>query len=321
MIRPLNNQLDATLKSNLASIGLETMKKLIFLLLCCHCTVFAQTTKFTEDPSKARFITSDIPLFWSAFDSIGLAQGNPFDHYLKHGSAGLKDFIEYRIMSADSLLAMVNRRKGDYEAKRHIERSIKEQEVLVKPYFVKLKKLYPKAKFPPVYFVMARFNSGGTSKPSGLLIGAEMLNDLKGLPNLVIHESIHFQQMFPERETTLLEQSILEGSASFIAALITNGKEDAGAKKYIEQHPRLFSEFVARMNSTNTEDWLYGTSKKDDRPNDLGYWMGYKITEAYYNKAKDKAVAIDEILNIKNYEEFSHKSGYLQSQIRNKARD
>lgn len=293
----------------------QDMKKILFLLLCCQLTAFAQSNNFTGDPSKATFITSDIPLFWSAYDSIGLTAYNPFDHYLKQGSEGLKDFIEYRIMSADSLLAMVNRRKSDYEAKRHIEASIKEQEVLVKPYLVKLKELYPKAKFPPVYFVMGRFNSGGTSKPSGLLIGAEMLNDLKGLPALVIHESIHFQQTFPDRHTTLLEQSILEGSASFIAALVTNGNEGSEAKRYMEQHQNLFPEFVSRMNGTDTEDWLYGTSKKDDRPNDLGYWMGYKITEAYYNKAKNKIVAVDEILNIKDYQDFVRKSGYLDSYL------
>jgi len=292
------------------------MKKLILILLCTKLTAFAQSNKFTDDPAKASFITSDIPRFWIAYDSIALTAANPFDQYLRAGSEGLKDFIPYRIMSADSLLTLVKRRKNDYEVKRFIEPLIKEQEVLVKPYFHKLKQLYPKAKFPPVYFVIGRFNSGGTSRPSGLIIGAEMLNDLKGLPNLVIHESIHFQQVFPDRETTLLEQSVLEGSASFIAALITNTGEDSGAKRYMESHTSLFPEFISLMNSTNTDDWLYGTTKKDDRPNDLGYWMGYKITEAYYNQAENKLKAIDEILNIKDYNEFLRESGYLRTYLK-----
>ena len=47
-------------------------------------------------------------------------------------------------------------------------------------------------------------------------------------------------------------------------------------------------------------DRLYGTSGKDDRPNDLGYWIGYKIIEAYFNKQTDKHKAITEIINIKD---------------------
>jgi hypothetical protein len=291
-------------------------KEILFALLCCQLTAFAQSNNFPTNPSKAKFITSDLPNFWTAFDSIGKSNKNPFEYYIKRGSAGLQDFVPNRIMGADSLLSMVSRRKADYELKRGIESQIKEQEKLVAPYFRKLKKLYPNTKFPPVYFVFGRFNSGGTSQPSGLIIGAEMLNDLKGLPNLVIHESIHFQQIFPDRETTLLEQSVLEGSASFIAALITNSSEDSGSKTYMEKHKDLFSEFISRMNGTNTDDWLYGTTKKDDRPNDLGYWMGYKISEAYYNKVKDKKAAINQILNVKDYSQFLKASGYMDEYLK-----
>lgn len=51
---------------------------------------------------------------------------------------------------------------------------------------------------------------------------------------------------------------------------------------------RLCKEFVARMDSTDYQDWLYGVSGKDDRPSDLGYWIGYKITEQYFKKSPDK---------------------------------
>ena len=67
------------------------------------------------------------------------------------------------------------------------------------------------------------------------------------------------------------------------------------------------------MNSTSYIDWLYGTSKKDARPNDLGYWMGYQIVAQYFAKATDKKQAIYDILNIKDYGEFLKKSGYLDS--------
>ncbi len=39
------------------------------------------------------------------------------------------------------------------------------------------------------------------------------------------------------------------------------------------------------MHGNETQDWLYGTSGKDSRPNDLGYWMGYEIVKASFEKA------------------------------------
>lgn len=63
-------------------------------------------------------------------------------------------------------------------------------------------------------------------------------------------------------------------------------------------------------------DWLYGTSGKDDRPNDLGYWIGYKISKAFFNQQEEKKQTIDYILNIENTREFLHKCGYLDEHIK-----
>lgn len=54
---------------------------------------------------------------------------------------------------------------------------------------------------------------------------------------------------------------------------------------------------------------MYRTKDKS-RPKDLGYWMGYKITKAYYDKMENKERAIDDILNITDFGEFLQKSGY-----------
>jgi hypothetical protein len=45
------------------------------------------------------------------------------------------------------------------------------------------------------------------------------------------------------------------------------------------------------------------------RPKDLGYWIGYKITGAYYNKASDGAQAIEDILTITDFDRFLEQSG------------
>ena len=56
---------------------------------------------------------------------------------------------------------------------------------------------------------------------------------------------------------------------------------------------------------------MYG-KPPDGRPNDLGYFIGYRIAEAYYNRMTDKQQAIRDILTGANgnVKELLTKSGY-----------
>lgn len=56
----------------------------------------------------------------------------------------------------------------------------------------------------------------------------------------------------------------------------------------------------------------YIDSATQGRPNDLGYWMGYKISKAYYDQTPDKKKAIDDILHIKDFNRFLDQSGYAK---------
>ena len=293
----------------------QHLKTIIFtaILLVFYAHSFAQSN-FSNLPDSARFVTGDIDNFWKAFDHYKKDTSvNTFGkEYIDIGSEGVKGFTPYRIRSADNLYKMVKKRQADYEKVRTNTLRIKEKEKQCRSTFYALKYLYPQAKFPPVYFVIGAYNSGGTSGDQGLFIGAEMQNNIDGLPGIVAHELIHFQQNLTSENPTLLQQSIIEGSADFIGELISGTRGDDAANNYGNAHAAaLCKEFVSLMNGTERNDWLYGTSKKDDRPNDLGYWMGYQITAHYYAKAKDKKQAIYDILNIKDYTNFLKKSGYL----------
>lgn len=189
------------------------------------------------------------------------------------------------------------------------------KEKRIRAIYSALKYWYPNAKFPPIYFVYGRFNSGGTSAKDGIIIGTEMLKNLDGVSGLIAHELIHYQQNF-EGKNMLLKWALLEGSADFIGELISGESINNSSYKYGEQHlDKLSQEFVTKLKNQDYQDWLYGTSKKDDRPNDLGYWMGYKITEAYFNNQKDKRKAIAEILNMKDPMLFLRQSGFLDLYI------
>jgi hypothetical protein len=290
------------------------MKKLTFTLCLCLCCSILFGQGYPTDPFKAEFVTEDLPRFWAAFDALETAEGNPFEAYIEDGTPGLQGFIDDRIISAEALLEMVQNRKKEYTNFRDIEQKIKTKIKETKPYFYGLKYWYPDAVFPPTYFVMGRFNSGGTSKDAGVIIGAEMQKDLDKLPSLVIHESIHYQQNYvPKSENyNLLEQSIKEGAADFLAELLTGSHINAAAHEYGEANrTNLCIEFVSKMYQDDFQDWLYGTSGKDNRPNDLGYWIGYRIVKSYFDKAPDKKKAVYEIMNIYDFDAFLEASGFL----------
>lgn len=293
------------------------MKKLVIvtvLSLGIIASSFGQEN-YSDIPSDAKFVTEDVERFWQAFDKMDSLGQDTFEEYIANGTAGVKGFIKYRIESSSALYKTVKERKNDYLKSRDVLEDLetKKQEIL--DIYNALEQLYPNAVFPPIYFVIGRFNSGGTVSKAGIILGTEMMEDLNGLPGLVAHELIHYQQNL-KGKTTLLFQSLKEGSADFIGELISGTHINKEAFEYGEANSeRLTKEFVKRMKKKELKDWLYQTSGKDDRPNDLGYWMGYKITKAYYDKQKDKKEAISDILNIQNPLEFTSKSGYLDKYL------
>lgn len=278
----------------------------------------ATQTPFSGDPDSSLFLTRDIGYFWQAFDLfVKDTTANPFGtHYIEVGSEGVKGFTPFRIRSADHLYNMVKRRKADYEGVRENTLRIHEKEKQCRSAFYALKYWYPEAVYPPVYFVIGAYNSGGTFNRNGLFIGAEMQKDIDNIPHIVAHELVHFQQKNWVNNPNLLRQSLVEGSADFIGELISGKHINPAAQSYGESHrENLCREFVARMDSTDFQDWLYGVSGKDDRPNDLGYWMGYKITQGFFNKSTNKKKAIRDILDIKDPMVFLKESGFLDSYL------
>lgn len=303
------------------------------LLLIVAVGVGQDTSRPSSDPDAAKLVTSDIQNFWRAFD-----QAKPetavevFEReYFKPGSVGLADFTKLRLKDAKSLVTSVNRFRAYYESARPSTLRIESMQPKIRASFYALKHLYPEAIFPDVYFVIGMLSTGGTTSGRGLLIGAEMygrtpntpvetLNDwlkqvlapVENVPIIVAHELIHFQQKTPwQQRTTLLGQSIHEGSADFLAELISGGNINAHLFVYGDPRERqLWQEFKSAMTGKDTSQWLYNGANAKDRPADLGYYMGYKITEAYYKQATDKRKAVKEILEIKDFEQFLKNSGY-----------
>lgn len=302
-----------------------SMRRIIIQLsvigLTFFCIPLFGQNSFSNNPNDAVFHTEDIALFWKVFDETSPKFDSKIlqKDYLDAGSQGLKGFINMRIESGSNLSKTIKRNLPYYKQIRESSLSIDNRKEILDRYYYNLKVIYPAAVFPDVYFVIGAKNTGGTTFSGGLIIGAEMFGnqtenfkprmDMESIELIVIHELIHFQQKYPANNT-LLAQSIKEGAADFICELVTGSHPNISIHEYGDSKEKeLWIEFSQKMNSKDWTPWLYYTNDKT-RPKDLGYWMGYKIVKAYYDKIENKAQAVSDILNIADFNKFLEISGY-----------
>jgi hypothetical protein len=302
-------------------------------------SLFAQAkpdSRQNSDPDKARLITTDIENFWKAYD---LATDEPLvekkreifqREYFDRASPGLRFYAAMKIGKVDSLVATITQRPLYYASIRENSLKVVKLSLTFKKVLQRLKSLYPEAVFPDIYFVIGRMSSAGTASDKALIIGVDMFGKSKDypsseltdwhkqvllpfekLPAIVAHEIIHFQQAYGFAKQTLLTQAIQEGSADFLGEMIAGQMINSHLHEY--GNPReqsLWNEFEMAMQSNDVSNWLYNGTRAKDRPADLGYYIGYKLCEAYYRKARDKQQAVKDILHIKNAEQFLSDSQY-----------
>src|SRR5205085_9302792 len=218
---------------------LRTIALTICILFISTVSIAQSGPQLNHDPATVKFVTSDIGNFWRAYDlaaketdkakRIAIFQ----TEYLDKGSPGLKDFLRLRIKSAENLVNMIDRMPKYYASIRPQTFQVQRMEKRMRAAFEKFKSIYPAAVFPDVYFLIGVTNSGGTTGPSGLLIGTEMygktaktpmdeLNDwlrvvlstVDNVPAIVAHESCHYNQHYNSapNQRHLLGKSLQEGA-------------------------------------------------------------------------------------------------------------
>ena len=137
----------------------------------------------------------------------------------------------------------------------------------------------------------------------------------EALPYIIAHELIHFQQDLPE-QPTLLEAVIVEGSADFLAELIAGDHINRHIHEWaLPREKAIWQHLEARAGSSDYSDFLYGGAgegRPEGWPADVGYFVGYRIAQAYYERADDKKQAIADILTCTDFAALLASSGYAE---------
>lgn len=323
----------------------EALRAVLFAVVAasaCRDSGTAPTDTVPASPADADFVTTDITNFWAAYDAGGASGNNAAfqTEYLDKASPGLRSFIGARNLTANSLVQMVRAFPRYFAAIRpnSLRLTGNADDVLgrIRANYNRIESLYPKAVFPPVTFLFGRFSTGGTTQSTGMLIGTEFFSidantpldelqsfqsanvkPLDSIPLIVAHEHAHILQGYARKLTmkpikTLLDQSFIEGSADFVGELVSGSHLNKPIHAWaLPRESALWSEFVAAMNGTDFSRWLYNQgSATADRPGDLGYFIGYRIAQAYYNRAADKVQALRDIIEVNDSADFLAASGY-----------
>ncbi len=318
---------------------MKRLSALVLSIILLFCRVGAQPA-----PSDQRVFTSDIDHFWIAYDSAATTTDSLQQlHYIQtlyvdKGTPGLKAFMELRDYSAAGWIGLLRQDPKFWRSIRPNTLTVKSTASAIEASMRRFKQLYPPLTNAKMYFTVGGLHSGGTTKDSMILIGAEIATggpetdvsepDAKWLAkifqnqhpgNIVplnIHEYVHTQQRGKE-PSLLLGKCLQEGSADFITELVIDKPLRTDYIIYgLAHEPELKKAFVAEMFSEATiPRWLYNGMKAKDMA-DLGYFMGYAICGAYYRQATDKQQAIRDIIEL-DYadtsatEQFLKRSGYI----------
>jgi hypothetical protein len=295
------------------------------------------------DPALAQIVTTDLEHFWAAYDAGGRnGSASAFQaRYLDAASPGLADFARIRNVTARSLAQMVTAYPAYFASVRDTSLALAADPAIperIRANYTTIKSLYPASVFPPLTLLIGRFSTAGTVSASGLLIGSEFysahastpLDELEpflrrnvtssdGLPGVVAHEHAHVLQLrsgglFTHPRRNLLEQVLLEGGADFVGQLSSGQNFNGWLWSFgLPNEAALWAEFRAEMHGADVSRWLYNqgsATAPPGRPGDLGYFIGYRIHEAYYARQSDKAAALRDIIEIEDADVYLARSGY-----------
>ncbi len=281
--------------------------------------------------------TTDIDNFWRACDQLQSAATEDDSiriiqtEYIDKATPYFKEFIRIRKFTAPEYVKLLKRYPKYWQSIRPLTENIANRKPEIEQVFEKFRNGLPGFKQPNVCFAIGCLRTGGTVSKNLILIGSEIaaadttvetaelspwLQSIMGhtgdIVAMIAHETVHTQQ-FNRSKYSLLTGCISEGSADFIAEKLTGLNINPVIHNYGNKHEctlwKMFEKDMADAPRDRSR-WLYQGQGSEGRPADLGYFIGYKIAEAYFAKQSNKEKALKTLLNCKKYPAVYKKSRY-----------
>lgn len=306
-------------------LPLKEMRIIGLLTFLIHYQTIAQPN-FPRNPGEAKLIYSDLVNFIEAYkaletnaDTLQVLQL----HYFDRGSAGLEEFIKRHGLTPELLKDALSENPERYALIPGFLDKIDETEEEFRSLMKDYHKIIPDAIFAPTYLLVGANRGIGQASLVGQLITVtRVADDSAKLQKLIAHELSHLQQAMTmggqkyaslyATENNMLDLCLREGGAEFLTSIVLGEITQTKALDYLDNDlARLKKQFLTDLEAQNKEFWLWESLKQKSHPQLMGYAMGYRICDYFYDKADDKRMAIQQILMMEDAEAFLNSSGYF----------
>lgn len=294
------------------------------LLAFAAVPVLLFTTASAPGEGGPEIRTSDVDRFYALYERTG---GKPnaaqLQAYIGEGTDGFKAFARMRNTTGERIAQAIERQPEMFAKAKQCAAILPAVKTRLASALARLQALYPEANLPPVTLAVGRGKPVGTADKNGVMIGQEALCAVDFMNpdvedrfvHVIAHEYAHVQQArFSEQnpDEKVLKATLLEGGAEFIGELISGSvayKHLAPAVKGRERE--IETAFLGDLDKAAMGSaWLYNHPGTAEQPADLGYWIGYRITKAYYRKASDKKAALRDIIELRDPKALLAGSGW-----------
>lgn len=266
-----------------------------------------------------RIDLSQVSRFWKLFDGL-----ITIDEYYSNGSVELKYYIENFCDTPKSYLQEVNKLRPFYSSinRNNLEFSPKELNVI--------KEFFSSIGFDTdhieVHLIYGILNCGGDIVDDKAIICLDMFSKnpdtkLKGLSkwqfnnieyrgylsSVITHEIVHILQD-NLKDKSLLSMALREGIADYVAYRATTKKNKVLHDYGDNNYNFILSKFQNNLESVDIYNWMYNASSEIFESSDVGYYIGFKVAEFYYNRNNDKNYALRQMIQMRDAKHFLSES-------------
>jgi hypothetical protein len=319
--------------------GFKISLSILFLI-----TVVPNFNLFSQN-SNFKIVTQDVKNFWNAYDALDVNSDTTeiFQKYvIDNASDDFKIFIKKWKITSSNYKDQLKKFPKFYSSLRTYTNELLKSEDSIRRIIYKFEQLYPNFKSANVCIGFGNFATGGNisidSKNHVIYIGLEYhgVNEntfIKELPEstkdyvsrsnfyrTIVHELVHVQQRTSGKKIAnsyndglLINRLLSEGVADFVAQTIVKEGNNGNYYKYgIENEKILKSQLFPMIYEPNYGFWFGGNdSMFNNKPRDLGYFMGSRIAQSYMLTNQIPITKLSEIIEIKNLKNFVNASHYF----------